>query len=134
MELADDAGAAAFRAEARAWLTAHVDPYRVDGGSSNPSIVFADVRDTGHVTRGRAWQRELHAGGWAGLGWPAESGGRDLPVAWRAVWADELATAGAPTPINLLGEAIVGPTLLVHGDPGQTARFLAPILTGEEIW
>ncbi|HEV2759570.1 MAG TPA: acyl-CoA dehydrogenase family protein [Acidimicrobiales bacterium] len=134
MELADDAGAAAFRAEARAWLTAHVDPYRVDFGSYSPSIVFADVRDTGHVTRGRAWQRELHAGGWAGLGWPAESGGRDLPVAWRAVWADELATAGAPTPINLLGEAIVGPTLLVHGDPGQKARFLAPILTGEEIW
>ena len=134
MELADDAEVAAFRAEARAWLAAHVGPFQVDTDPLGPSIVFADLSDTPHVTRGRAWQRELHAGGWAGLGWPVEYGGRDLPPAWRAVWAEELAAAGAPTPVNLLGEAIVGPALLAHGDAGQKARFLPPILSGEEIW
>ena len=134
MELADDAGVAAFRVDARAWLAAHVGPYRVEVDPLSPSVVFADVTDSAHVTRGRAWQRELHAGGWAGLGWPVEYGGRDLPVARRRVWAEELAAAGAPTPINLLGEAVVGPALLAHGDDRQKARFLRPILTGEEIW
>ncbi len=134
MELGDEPGEAGFRDGARAWLAAHVGPYRVDVGPTSPSVVFADVDDTAYLIRGRAWQRELHAGGWAGLGWPVEYGGRVLPVSLRAVWAEELGAAGAPPPVNLLGEAVVGPTILAHGDDGQKARFLAPILTAEELW
>ena len=134
MEFGDDPVEAAFRSEARAWLAAHAGPYRVDVDPDSPSIVFADVDDAAHLERGRAWQRELHAGGWAGLGWPVEHGGRDLPIALRAVWAQELAAAGAPPPINLLGEAIAGPTILAHGTEEQKRRFLPPILTAEEIW
>jgi len=134
VELGDDPEEAAFRAEARAWLRAHIGPYLVDVDPDSPSLVFADVRDTAHVERGRAWQRELHAGGWAGLGWPQSDGGRGLPVPLRAVWAEELASAGAPPPINLLGEAVVGPTITAHGSREQRRRFLPPILTADEIW
>ena len=134
MELADDPDEAAFRHEARGWLAAHVGPYRLDVDPTSPSVVFADVDDAAHLSRGRAWQRELHAGGWAGLGWPVEHGGRALPVSLRAVWAEELGAAGAPPPVNLLGESVVGPTILAHGDEGQKARFLPSILTGEELW
>ena len=123
-----------FRDQARAWLQAHVGPSRVDVDPDSPSIVFPDAADTDRLDRGRAWQRVLHAGGWAGLGWPVEHGGRNLPLALQAVWAQELSAAGAPPPVNLLGEAIVGPTLLAHGTVGQQRRFLAPILTAEEIW
>jgi len=119
-----------FRAEARAWLAAHAGPHRDDG----PSLPFASAGDDAHLARGRAWQRELHAGGWAGLGWPAAHGGRDLPIPLRAVWAEELSAAGAPPPINLLGEAIAGPTIMAHGTAAQQARFLPPILTAAEIW
>ena len=132
--LGDGPHEAAFRAEARAWLAGSVGPFRVDVDPLSPSIVFTDAGDPSHLARGRAWQRELHAGGWAGLGWPVEHGGRDLPVALRAVWAQELGAAGAPPPVNLLGEAVVGPTLLAHGDDVQKGRFLGPILTGEELW
>ncbi|MDQ4069608.1 MAG: acyl-CoA dehydrogenase family protein [Actinomycetota bacterium] len=132
--LADDPEEAAFRAEARAWLAVHAGPYRIDVDPDSPSIVFADVSDTAHLERGRAWQRELHAGGWAGLGWPVEHGGRDLPLALRAIWAQELSRARVPPPVNLLGEAIVGPTILAHGTEEQQRRFLPPILTAEEIW
>jgi len=134
VDLGDDFEEAAFRAEARAWLVAHVSPYRTDVDPDSPSLVFADVDDLGHLARGRAWQRELHAGGWAGLGWPAAQGGRDLPIPLRAVWAEELSAAGAPPPINLLGEAIVGPTIMAHGTESQQRRFLPPILSAEEIW
>ncbi len=122
---------AAFRAEARAWLAEHVGPFRAGDG---PSIVFADAADPEHLERGRSWQRELHAGGWAGLGWPLEHGGRDLAPALQAVWAEELRAAGAPPPVNLLGEAVVGPALLAHGTDAQRERFLPPILTAEELW
>jgi len=134
VELGDDPEEAAFRAEARTWLAAHVGPYRVDVDPDSPSLVFADVSDVPHLERGRAWQRELHAAGWAGLGWPAAHGGRDLPIPLRAVWAQELSAAGAPPPVNLLGEAIAGPTIMAHGTEEQQRRFLPPILSAEEIW
>ena len=106
----DDSPAdAAFRAEARAWLAAHVGPYRTRYDPANPSLVFADVSDTDHVARGKAWQRVLHEGGYAGLGWPEEYGGRDLPLSQRVIWAQETAAAGAPPGINLIGEGMVGP-------------------------
>lgn len=134
MNLGDAPEEAAFRVKARDWLAARAGPYRVDVDPDSPSIVFADVDDVAHLERGRAWQRELHAGGWSGLGWPVEYGGRDLPIGLRAVWAQELSAAGAPPPINLLGEAIVGPTILAHGTEQQKRRYLPPILTAEEIW
>jgi acyl-CoA dehydrogenase len=134
VDAADSREEAVFRAEARAWLADHVGPYRVGVDPDSPSLVFADVSDTAHVERGRAWQRELFDGGWAGLGWPTAFGGRDLPIALRAVWAVEAATAGAPPPINLIGEGMAGPTLMAHGTDEQRRRYLPPMLTGEEIW
>ena len=101
---------------------------------TNPSLVFADVSDTDHVERGKAWQRVLHEGGYAGLGWPVEYGGRDLPLSQRVVWAQETAAAGAPPGINLIGEGMVGPTLLAHGTDEQKRRYLPPLLRGDEIW
>jgi alkylation response protein AidB-like acyl-CoA dehydrogenase len=119
-----------FRAEARAWLAAHVGPYRVE----ESSLPFGDAGDDAHLERGRAWQREVHAGGWAGLGWPKEHGGRALPVSLQAVWAEELAAAGAPAPVNLIGEAVAGPAVLAHGTEEQRRRYLPPILDAGEIW
>ena len=97
-------------------------------------LPFADVDDTGHVARGRAWQRELFDGGWAGLGWPAEYGGRDLPVGRRVIWAQEAAAACVPPSINLVGEGMVAPTLMEHGSEEQKRRYLPPMLRGDEIW
>ena len=52
VDLGDDPEEAAFRAEARAWLAAHVGPYRVDVDPDSPSLVFADVSDLAHLERG----------------------------------------------------------------------------------
>jgi alkylation response protein AidB-like acyl-CoA dehydrogenase len=119
-----------FRAEARGWLAAHAGPYRVDAAS----LPFAGAGDDASLDRGRAWQRELAAGGWAGLGWPVEYGGRGLPVSLQAVWTEELAAAGAPPPVNLIGEAVAGPAILAHGTEDQRRRYLPPILDAGELW
>lgn len=132
MDLHDSPEDAAFRVEVRAWLAGHVGPYRVDG--RGPSWVFADVSDPDFVARGRAWQRQLHDAGYAGLGWPLEYGGGDLPPSRQLVWAEEAAAAGAPPPVNLIGEAAAGPALLACASAEQKRRWLPPMLRGEAVW
>jgi alkylation response protein AidB-like acyl-CoA dehydrogenase len=63
-----------------------------------------------------------------------EHGGRGLPIGRRLIWAQEAAAAGVAPAINLVGEAMVGPTLMVHGTEEQRRRYLPPILAGDEIW
>ena len=76
----------------------------------------------------------LHEGGWAAVHWPEEYGGRDAGVTESAIFYEELARARAPLPANVLGILMGGPTLMVWGTDEQKERFLAPILSGEEIW
>jgi alkylation response protein AidB-like acyl-CoA dehydrogenase len=134
MDFDDNPADAAFRATARAWLADHVGPYRIESTRSAESLVFADVSDVDHVVRGRQWQNMLYEGGYAGLGWPVEYGGRGLPISQRIVWAQEAAAAKAPPTINFIGEAMAGPTLIAHGTEEQKQRYLAPMLRGDEIW
>jgi alkylation response protein AidB-like acyl-CoA dehydrogenase len=87
------------------------------------------------VAFGRAWQRKLYDGGWAGLTWPREYGGRGAGVIESMIWGQEYARVAGPDLIQLaVGMALVGPTLMHHGSDAQKARFLEPILKGEEVW
>lgn len=80
------------------------------------------------------WQEALFEGGWAGISWPTEYGGRGLPAVYEAIFNGEAALRDAPRPINFLAMMLAGPTLLVHGSEEQKRRFLPKILSGEEIW
>ena len=84
--------------------------------------------------RAEQWQRILHEGGWAGMTWPERFGGRGLTPVHEAIFLQEAALRNAPTPANLLGMILAGPTIMVHGTEQQQERFLPPILSGEEIW
>ena len=84
---------------------------------------------------GRGWQRKLHDGGWAGLTWPREFGGRGAGVLESMIYGQEYARAQGPNLIHLaVGTSLVGPTLIQHGTDAQKARFLEPILKGQEVW
>ena len=82
----------------------------------------------------RAWHRRLYDAGYVGMGWPVAYGGRGASPLQQAIVADEMARAGAPSPINPLGLAIVGPTIIVHGTEEQKRRYLRKILAAEELW
>jgi alkylation response protein AidB-like acyl-CoA dehydrogenase len=107
----------AFRAETRQWLSAHVP---------RPDPATAAER--------RAWHRQLYDAGYVGMGWPREYGGRGATPMQQAIVADELARINAPPGLNQLGISIVGPTIIVHGTEAQKQRYLAKILTAEELW
>jgi alkylation response protein AidB-like acyl-CoA dehydrogenase len=113
----------AFRDELRAWLRDNPPGDRPTEGGED--AVYAWTRD---------WQRRLHEGGWAGVHWPKEVGGRGASLSETAIFFEELGKAGAPLPANVLGLLLAGPTIMVWGTDEQKERYLPPILSAEEIW
>ncbi|MFL5976421.1 MAG: acyl-CoA dehydrogenase family protein, partial [Solirubrobacterales bacterium] len=47
---------------------------------------------------------------------------------------EELGRARVPLPANVLGLLLGGPTLMVWGTDEQKERYLAPILSADEVW
>ena len=116
-----------FRDEFRTWLTANVPAEWTGGGP------VAEHRDD-YINYLRDWQRKLYEGGWAGISWPREHGGRGASLVEQAIFQEELARANAPPLIGTIGLSLVGPTIIAMGTEAQKSRYLAPILSGEEIW
>lgn len=81
-----------------------------------------------------AWERKLHSGGWSGLNWPKEYGGRGATLVERAIFAEEMARARAPEIINVPGHTLAGPTILLYGTESQKQRFLPKIISSDEVW
>ena len=118
-----------FRAEVRAWLLHHLPPgwgtaaYRAPDGPAEK------------VALAKRWQGQLFRGGWAGIAWPKEYGGRGASLIEQLIFNEEYARARAPDMINLaVGLGLVGPTLIACGTAWQKERFLPPLLKGEELW
>jgi alkylation response protein AidB-like acyl-CoA dehydrogenase len=80
------------------------------------------------------WWDRLCDSGWAMPAWPEEWFGKGLPRELAGVVSAELRAAGAIGPPSGLGTLLAGPTILVHGTDEQRARYLRPILNGQEAW
>ena len=117
-----------FRDECRAWLDAHV-PQQWHDAAFRESLTPA-----GEITFLKSWQQTLYGGGWVGLAWPQEYGGRGATLMEQVIFNQEMARAKAPPLINVLGIIIAGPTIMVHGREEQKRRYLPKILNAEEIW
>jgi len=115
-----------FRDEFRAWLRSNVPaPWRGAVNSEDRADYIAYLHK---------WQRALYDGGWAGISWPKKFGGRGATLMEQAIFQEELALADAPQLIGTIGLSLVGPTLIALGTDEQKARYLPPILSGDEIW
>lgn len=83
----------------------------------------------------RKWQRKQYDGGWAGINWPKEYGGRGATILEQLIWYEEYARAGAPASGTMfVAVSHAGPTLIVSGTEAQKSKYLPTILTGEENW
>ena len=118
-----------FRADVRDWLDA------------NLTGEFAGLRGAGGPGREHerhderlAWNRHLAAAGWTCLGWPAEHGGRGASLIQQVIFYEEYARADAPARVSIVGEELLGPTLIAFGTPDQHERFLPPIRAVRELW
>jgi alkylation response protein AidB-like acyl-CoA dehydrogenase len=116
-------GDAAFREELRSWIATHAPP-AISGFPTTPEEV-AQIRE---------WQRTLHGGGWVGIHWPVEHGGRGASPSQVAIYNEELARAHAPDLLGGVGLSLLGPALMVYGTDGQLARWMPRILNADDIW
>jgi alkylation response protein AidB-like acyl-CoA dehydrogenase len=82
----------------------------------------------------RAWQARCYEAGYVGRAWPREFGGGGGPAAEQIVIDQELAAAGAPEFVNVVGLDVLGPSLLRFGTDDQRRRYIPAILSAEEIW
>ncbi len=118
----------AFRAEVRGWIADNLETTWAAAvhDPNNDQQALVEIR--------RAWQRKLNAGGYLGMGWPEEWGGRGATGVEAAILAEELARADAPAIPNFLGLGLCAPALIHHGSEEQRRRFIPSMLNADEIW
>lgn len=124
MDLTFTADEQEFRDEVRTWLHEHVP------SGPRPTDDGVEVR-----AYDAAWQRAQYDGGWAGISWPTEYGGRGLSTIQQLIWFEEYAWAEAPwIGACFVGTNHGGPTLIARASDEQKAYHLPRILRGESIW
>jgi alkylation response protein AidB-like acyl-CoA dehydrogenase len=80
------------------------------------------------------WHRKLYEGGWLGITWPKEYGGRGGTFLQETICDQELERAGTGVPFTGPGIWLLGPTLIHWGTAAQKQSHLRRILSGDEIW
>jgi alkylation response protein AidB-like acyl-CoA dehydrogenase len=134
MDFNDTPEEAAFRAEARAWLAGHARPKRP--GDAPPAMLTDaySAEEVAHVRASKAWQATLYDGGWAGITWPKQHGGRGATPIQAAIFAEEQSSFDVPGSIFSQGIGMAGPAIMAHGSEAQKERYLVPMLRGDEVW
>jgi len=113
-----------LREEVRDWLREHVTR------EPRPPSTSAEAKSFD-----LAWQRTLWRGGWAGISWPVEYGGRGMDAIEQLIFLQEYARAGAPDEgFRFNGLNLGGPTIIAFGEEQHKREHLPPILQGETIW
>ncbi len=123
-----------FRLAARAFLEEHAPP-RPPGVSSSPlgKEMSAEL-EAAHVQECRDWQATLAGGGWAGITWPTEYGGRGGTVGQARIFAQEESRRLVSSGVFMVAIGMVGPTIIQHGTEEQKQFFLPRMLNGEHVW
>jgi alkylation response protein AidB-like acyl-CoA dehydrogenase len=116
-----------FRDEVRVWFAENVPRDWVKRRDEEESML-------GRFEYLRGWQRKLYDAGWAGISWPKDFGGRGAPVMEQVIFIEEMARAEAPPMANVIALGLIGPTIIAFGTPEQKKRYLAKMLSAEEIW
>jgi alkylation response protein AidB-like acyl-CoA dehydrogenase len=80
------------------------------------------------------WHRRLYAGGWVGLSWPTEYGGRGATLMEQVIFNQELQRLKLPYGCNVLGVMMAGPAIMHWGTEEQKKDHLQRILSGDEVW
>lgn len=116
MEFSDDAGLAAFRQDLRAWLAEN----QIEQGEDEPHAMFL-----------RRWHQTLYRGGWVGLAWPEQYGGKGLSNSYDVVLNEEIGAFGAPDAPRI---GYMGRAFLQWGTDEQRQQYLPGLLSGDDFW
>ena len=121
MDFNDTPEEARFREEAASWLAENAptdDAFR----ALTP------------LEQAKVWQKQKYDAGWACIGWAPEFGGRGASAIEEVIWRQEESQYDLPASFFLIGQGMIGPTLMAWASDEDKARFLPPLASGEEVW
>jgi alkylation response protein AidB-like acyl-CoA dehydrogenase len=121
MDFNDTPEEARFREEAASWLAENAptdDAFR----ALTP------------LEQAKVWQKQKYDAGWACMGWVPEFGGRGASAIEEVIWRQEESQYDLPANFFLIGQGMIGPTLMAWASDEDKARFLPPLASGEEVW
>ncbi len=127
MDLSLSPSEEAFRREFSGWL-------RLNLAEEQKTSRLRELPEEQALELRSAWERKLGEGGWLGVSWPKEYGGRGVTAMEYVIYLEEMRRAEAPQPVDTLGLSLVGPTVIDVGTDEQKQRFIRPIMRGEVIW
>jgi alkylation response protein AidB-like acyl-CoA dehydrogenase len=133
LDFDDTPDEAALRRRARTFVAAHAPDTDEFVGDWPPRAVD-DERDRRFVEAARLWQRRKYDHDLAGLSWPSAFGGQGMSGICEGIFAEEEGEKALLSGVFAVGIGMVGPTIIEHGSDTQRARFLEPMLRGEQVW
>ena len=112
-----------FRRRARSWLADHA-----------PRALTRTAEDAEYWAEARAFQRLQHAAGFAGIAWDERYGGQGLTLEHQFAFNEEAAPYELPSQAFQITLAILGMTVLEHGNELQKEQYLSEMVRGDALW
>jgi alkylation response protein AidB-like acyl-CoA dehydrogenase len=129
MDFNDTPEEAAFRAEARAFLTA-----KAELKSGAKPVLRQSGIDGEAVRRCKEWQAKKAEAGFAGITWPKRFGGKEASPILQVIYNQEEEDFVVPRGLYEIGLGMCLPTMMAYAKPEQLDRYVRPALNGEEVW
>ena len=121
MDFNDTPEEARFREEASSWLA--------ENAPTDDAF-----RALSPLEQAKVWQKRKYDAGWACIGWAPDFGGRGASAIEEVIWRQEESQYDLPANFFLIGQGMIGPTLMAWATDEDKARFLPKLASGEEVW
>mgnify|MGYP001433413532 FL=1 len=121
MDFNDTPEEARFREEASSWLA--------ENAPTDDAF-----RALSPLEQAKVWQKRKYDAGWACIGWAPDFGGRGASAIEEVIWRQEENQYDLPANFFLIGQGMIGPTLMAWASDEDKARFLPQLASGEEVW
>ena len=121
MDFNDTPEEARFREEASSWLA--------ENAPTDDAF-----RALSPLEQAKVWQKRKYDAGWACIGWAPDFGGRGASAIEEVIWRQEESQYDLPANFFLIGQGMIGPTLMAWASDEDKARFLPRLASGEEVW
>ena len=121
MDFHDTPEEARFREEASSWLA--------ENAPTDDAF-----RALSPLEQAKVWQKRKYDAGWACIGWAPDFGGRGASAIEEVIWRQEESQYDLPANFFLIGQGMIGPTLMAWASDEDKARFLPQLASGEEVW
>ena len=121
MDFNDTPEEARFREEASSWLA--------ENAPTDDAF-----RALSPLEQAKVWQKRKYDAGWACIGWAPDFGGRGSSAIEEVIWRQEESQYDLPANFFLIGQGMIGPTLMAWASDEDKARFLPQLASGEEVW